>query len=286
MENDSNTADNSSLGFLQLHEFADNMYSPESSPKFLMGNACEMSLDTIDRTTIDDYDVCELDFIEPTSNWQAEADSFEYAAADYPCRCLPSQSNNGFASLDLLIHSQMGIDNAQPSVPIWEDSTITVSTEGINSSWEAGLGYSFDQKRNSAFVKWKAGNPNLQHSCKPINHPSLQKRCIRFLNDINNHKIRSPRYINNCDDWSMTVCNNYDKLAIHHVVAERKRRGQMNDIFSALRAVVPVKPKKAGRATVLLQTKDYVIHLKKCIQQLEQRNRELEALLLEKSLVT
>lgn len=275
MENYCNTADNSSLGL--FHDF---MYSPLSSPKLFLDNANETSLDTIDRTTIDDYDVCELDFIEPTSN------SFESAAADYPCCCLPSQSSNAFASLDLLLHSQKGIDNAQPSVSIWEDSTITVSTEGIKSNWPEGLGFSFDQKRNSAFVEWKATNPNLPDSCKPINDLSLQNRCIRFLNDINNHKIRSPRYKNNCDDWSMTVCNNYDKLAINHLVAERKRRGQMNDIFSALRAVVPVKPKKAGRATVLLQTKDYVIHLKKCIQQLEQRNRELEALLLKKPSVT
>jgi hypothetical protein len=203
------------------------MCSPPSSPNLLL-----------DHSTIDDYDVCELDFIDPLTD-HGQADSSESATADYLCSCLPPPSND-LASSDLLIHSQMGIGNSQPAVQL-EESIISGPAEEINGNWSR-LGFSFNHKRNSSFVGWKSINPVLPRFCKPQNYSSLQKRCFRFLNVIKNHKILGPLSSNE-ESSGAVPSNNYNKLAIHHVVAERKRRAKMGDVFSALRALVPVNPK-------------------------------------------
>jgi len=216
------------------------MYSSTSSPKLLLEDIYKSSLEAIDRNTIDDHYVCELDFIDPLTDWQT--DSFESVAIDYLCGCLPSPSSNDLASSDLLIHIQNDITNDEPSVQL-DESTISVFNEETDNNWK-GLGLSFDKKSNSAFVEWKAKQPPLSGSCKPKRYSSLQKRCIRFLKDINNHKIPQPlSYANSSANRRMPFSYDYDKLAIHHVVAERKRREQMTDLFSDLRALVPVKPK-------------------------------------------
>lgn len=251
------------------------MSSRTPSPKFLLDGIYTTSVEAINRSIIDEYNVCELDFLQPLPDWQP--DLLESVATNYPCASFPSPSSD-LVSPDLLPQCQMDEPSLQE-----EESIVLHSTEGIHVNWK-DLGLSFGNKNDSAFIKWKAVNPDLPRYCRPKEYRSLQKRCIRFLNDINNHKtLRPPSYNNNCGEPSMVISSNYDKLAIHHVVAERKRRQQMSDVFFALRALVPVKPKNASRATVLLQTKDYVIELKKNIKQLEERNRELEELVFKKS---
>lgn len=268
------------FALLQVPELVDKMSSRTPSPKFLLDGIYTTSLEAIDRSIIDDYHVCELDSLQPPPDWQP--DLLESVATDYPCAPFPSPSSSDLVSSDLFPQCQIAIYNEQPSLQE-EESIVLHSPEVIHVNWK-DLGLSFGKKNDSAFIKWKAVNPDLPRYGKPKKYWSLQKRFIRFLNDINNQKIlRPPSYNNNCGEPSVVISSNYDKLAIHHVVAERKRREQMSDVFSALRALVPLKPKNASRATVLLQTKDYVIELKRNIKQLEERNRELEELLFKKS---
>eukprot|EP00253_Pinus_taeda_P034367 PITA_34367 len=268
------------FALLQVPELVDKMSSRMPSPKFLLDGIYKTSVEAIDRSIIDDYNVCELDFLQPLPDWQP--DLLESVATDYPSASFPSPSSSDLVSSDLLPQCQIIIYNEQPSQQE-EESIVLHSAVGIHGNWN-DLGLSFGKKNDSAFVKWKAVNPDLPRYCKQKKYWSLQKRCIGFLNDINNHKtLRPPSYNNNCGEPSVVISSSYDKLAIQHVVAERKRREQMSDVFSVLRALVPVKPKNASRATVLLRTKDYVIELKRNIKQLSERNRELEELLFKKS---
>eukprot|EP01018_Ginkgo_biloba_P022739 Gb_37668 [translate_table: standard] len=139
------------------------------------------------------------------------------------------------------------------------------------------------QRRRSAFVEWKARETVLQPSTPKSLSQCLLKRCIRLLNDINRHRMPTPILITNpgCSSGGGNhLMPTSNKIAIHHVIAERKRREQMNHIFSALRALLPSLNPKKSRATILLQTKEYLIQMKNRIEELEQRNRELEAALL------
>ena len=149
---------NSNLAVLQVIEFVDRMSSPTTSPILLLDDIYNTSLEPLDpNNKIDNHNFCELlDLMDPLTDWQA--DSFESVAVDYHFSCLPPSCSNDHASLDLLLQSQMGIDN-------WKPSIISVSTEGIHSNWN-GLGLSFHKKRNSAFVEWKAMNPCLPCYCK------------------------------------------------------------------------------------------------------------------------
>eukprot|EP01018_Ginkgo_biloba_P022740 Gb_37667 [translate_table: standard] len=141
------------------------------------------------------------------------------------------------------------------------------------------------QRRRSAFVEWKASGIVLQPPTPKSRSQCLLKRCIRLLNDMRRHRILSapilianPHGCSTGDGTHLVPTSN--KLAIHHVIAERKRREQMNHIFSSLRALLPPLNPKKSRATILLQTKEYLIQLMKRIEELEQRNSELEEALL------
>ncbi|GLJ24604.1 hypothetical protein SUGI_0470410 [Cryptomeria japonica] len=128
----------------------------------------------------------------------------------------------------------------------------------------------------SAFLEWKNYRPPLGPQ-QPRKSQSLHKRCMRFLNCLNDHKIN---LLNTSKSEKSGISINheiYDKLAIHHVIAERKRRGEINDTISALYALLPKCPKKS-KSTVLLHTIDYVNHLKQRVELLERRNQELEAI--------
>ncbi|XP_074588644.1 putative transcription factor bHLH041 [Curcuma longa] len=63
----------------------------------------------------------------------------------------------------------------------------------------------------------------------------------------------------------------------HHVISERKRREKLNEQFNALKALLPLEPKiKKDKATLLVNTKNYLNLLKTQIKELEERNRVLE----------
>ncbi|GLJ24607.1 hypothetical protein SUGI_0470490 [Cryptomeria japonica] len=134
----------------------------------------------------------------------------------------------------------------------------------------------------SAFVEWRNYRPPFT-SLQPTKSQFLHKRCISFLSCIQTHKISSFNSNNGGKSGLNINCKINGKLAIHHAVAERKRREEMKKIVFALRSLLPAYSKKS-KAKVLLQTIDYVNHLKRRVEVLEKRNSELEAYLYQNPL--
>ncbi|WCJ42698.1 basic helix-loop-helix (bHLH) DNA-binding family protein [Euphorbia peplus] len=66
---------------------------------------------------------------------------------------------------------------------------------------------------------------------------------------------------------------------LHHMISERKRREKINESFEALRKLLPPEAKK-DKASVLTRTRDYLSSLRDQIEELNRRNRQLEAQLL------
>ncbi|GLU03514.1 hypothetical protein SLE2022_207080 [Rubroshorea leprosula] len=67
-----------------------------------------------------------------------------------------------------------------------------------------------------------------------------------------------------------------DELSANHVLAERRRREKLNERFIILRSLVPFVT-KMDKASILGDTIEYVKQLLKKIQDLEARNRQMEA---------
>ncbi|KAL5561660.1 hypothetical protein UlMin_031407 [Ulmus minor] len=66
-----------------------------------------------------------------------------------------------------------------------------------------------------------------------------------------------------------------EELSANHVLAERRRREKLNERFIILRSLVPFVT-KMDKASILGDTIEYVKQLRKKIQDLETRNRQIE----------
>lgn len=66
---------------------------------------------------------------------------------------------------------------------------------------------------------------------------------------------------------------------LHHMISERKRREKLNESFHALRSLLPPGAKK-DKASLLINTRDYLSSLKAQVDELSRRNQILEAQVL------
>ncbi|KAK9275803.1 hypothetical protein L1049_023073 [Liquidambar formosana] len=63
---------------------------------------------------------------------------------------------------------------------------------------------------------------------------------------------------------------------LHHMISERKRREKLNESFQALRSLLPPGSKK-DKASVLINTREYLSSLKSQVYELGRKNQLLEA---------
>ncbi|KAI3724806.1 hypothetical protein L1987_64573 [Smallanthus sonchifolius] len=63
---------------------------------------------------------------------------------------------------------------------------------------------------------------------------------------------------------------------LHHMISERKRRGKLNESFQALRSLLPPGSKK-DKASVLSRIQEFIASLKSQVDELNARNKILEA---------
>ncbi|GAB2281177.1 Transcription factor bhlh42 [Dionaea muscipula] len=155
------------------------------------------------------------------------------------------------------------------------------TTTTMSSSSHGYLRYS----PNSAFLKWSSKSEVHVHV--PIDGVSqwLLKYVLFTIpllhnkyhrgggDDENSPKCRDPT------DASSRLRNKgttpQDELSANHVLAERRRREKLNERFIILRSLVPFVT-KLDKASILGDTIEYVKQLRKKIQDLEARARQME----------
>ncbi|MED6210470.1 hypothetical protein PIB30_064376, partial [Stylosanthes scabra] len=143
----------------------------------------------------------------------------------------------------------------------------------------------------SAFAKWTAVDPNDHlHAATADGSSQWLLKYILFTvpylhsNKNNEENNSSP---NNTNPTSSAGTDRLrgggkgsgtpqDELSANHVLAERRRREKLNERFIILRSLVPFVT-KMDKASILGDTIEYVKQLRRKIQDLEARNRQIEA---------
>jgi hypothetical protein len=129
----------------------------------------------------------------------------------------------------------------------------------------------------SAFAKWtNRGDPHI--------HVPVEATCqwllkyILFSVPFLHSKYRdenSPKLRDGDASTRFRKGTPQDELSANHVLAERRRREKLNERFIILRSLVPFVT-KMDKASILGDTIEYLKQLRKKIQDLEARNRQME----------
>lgn len=129
----------------------------------------------------------------------------------------------------------------------------------------------------SAFAKWTIrGDPHI--------HVPVEGTCqwllkyILFSVPFLHSKYRdenSPKLRDGDASTRFRKGTPQDELSANHVLAERRRREKLNERFIILRSLVPFVT-KMDKASILGDTIEYLKQLRKKIQDLEARNRQME----------
>ncbi|KAH9316168.1 hypothetical protein KI387_024795, partial [Taxus chinensis] len=131
-----------------------------------------------------------------------------------------------------------------------------------------------------AFSPWTSNAGFLlQHKSTP--NPQCMLKYILFtvtsLHSKDKDNEGSPKLIREGDNnSSRSRKNGQDDLTVNHVLAERRRREKLNEKFIILRTLVPFVT-KMDKASILGDAIEYVKQLRRKIQELEVRSKQMEA---------
>lgn len=124
---------------------------------------------------------------------------------------------------------------------------------------------------NAGFLLQQKSNPNPQWMLKYILFT------VTSLHSKDKDNEGSPRGIREGDNsGSRLRKNGQDELTVNHVLAERRRREKLNEKFIILRTLVPFVT-KMDKASILGDAIEYVKQLKRRIQELEARSKQMDA---------
>lgn len=164
----------------------------------------------------------------------------------------------------------------------------TVSTIIQNQSTQWNIDFSpsinyITYSSQSSFTNWT--NHHYFHALPPPETTSTTSQCllkyilftVPYLH-TKNHDETSPQTHDAGGDPSAKLRGKgtpQDELSANHVLAERRRREKLNERFIILRSLVPFVT-KMDKASILGDTIEYLKQLRRKIQDLETRNRQIE----------
>ncbi|GLT52737.1 hypothetical protein SLA2020_260590 [Shorea laevis] len=143
----------------------------------------------------------------------------------------------------------------------------------VDSSQSAYIIYS----SQSAFAKWTIRADHHSHMPAEGTSQWLLKYVlfsVPFLH-IKHRDDNSPKSRDGDASARFRKGTPQEELSANHVLAERRRREKLNERFIILRSLVPFVT-KMDKASILGDTIEYVKQLRKKIQDLEARNRQME----------
>ncbi|KAH1106177.1 hypothetical protein J1N35_009945 [Gossypium stocksii] len=132
----------------------------------------------------------------------------------------------------------------------------------------------------SAFAKWTTHSDHHLHSAVVEGTSQWLLKYILFTVPFLHNKYREENSPKSRD--AAVAAARFRKgtpnedLSANHVLAERRRREKLNERFIILRSLVPFVT-KMDKASILGDTIEYVKQLRKKIQDLETRNKQMEA---------
>jgi hypothetical protein len=156
-------------------------------------------------------------------------------------------------------------------------STI-LQTQSQPSRWAESSSTAYiPYSTQSAFAKWTIrGDPHIHVPVEGTSQWLL--KYILFSVPFLHTKYRdenSPKLRDGDATTRFRKGTSQDELSANHVLAERRRREKLNERFIILRSLVPFVT-KMDKASILGDTIEYLKQLRKKIQDLEARNRQME----------
>ncbi|XP_058197863.1 transcription factor BHLH42 isoform X2 [Rhododendron vialii] len=155
-------------------------------------------------------------------------------------------------------------------------------SDSASSSSAAAAGYLMYSSQSS-FSKWNP-RPSDHHYDAAIPADGTSQWLLKyilfsvpFLHTKHHNDNNSPKSASAADSASRfrKGTTPQDELSANHVLAERRRREKLNERFIILRSLVPFVT-KMDKASILGDTIEYVKQLRKKIQDLESKTRQME----------